>query len=189
MSRAERPYIRIYHDDLLRDYPHVWNDDAALAAFNRLLVVADKMWPILPELPRSVSRRALAVLNQPNARGARLVELEPAHCYRIRGHDTERQKRQDSARNAAGVRWDSERNAASTTPGNADAMPKPKPSQDETNTPPPQAGRRKDKTNPRALGTNPRAQGTSPRQIKATEKRGPVSIAAILRAAAEGRSA
>lgn len=178
MSRAERPYIRIYHDDLMRDYPHVWKDDAALAAYARLLVVADKMWPTLPELPRSVKPRALAVLNQPNADGKRLVEMMPSHCYRIRGHDAERQKRQDSARNAAAERWHSGSNAG----GNAEAMPKPKPSQDETNTPPPQVGRRKDGTNPRALGTNPRANGTSPRQVKTAEKRGgfPKSFEQIL---------
>lgn len=58
-----------------------------------------------------------------------------------------------------------------------------------SDSPPPQAGRRKDGTNPRALGTNPRANGTSPRQEREAEKRGPVDIGSILRAAAAGKRA
>jgi hypothetical protein len=54
---------------------------------------------------------------------------------------------------------------------------------------PRRAGRRKDGTNPRANGTNPRANGTSPRQEREAEKRGPVDVGAILRAAAEGKRA
>jgi hypothetical protein len=43
--------------------------------------------------------------------------------------------------------------------------------------PPPQAGRRKDRTNPRALGTNPRANGTSPRQEREAQKRATPTLA------------
>lgn len=50
--------------------------------------------------------------------------------------------------------------------------------------PPPQAGRRDEGTNPRALGTNPRANGTSPRQEREKQKRGPSSLSEILRKAA-----
>lgn len=57
--------------------------------------------------------------------------------------------------------------------------------EDEGSTPPPQAGRRNDGTNPRALGTNPRANGTSPRQIRRAEKQGPTSLGAVLRRANE----
>jgi hypothetical protein len=55
--------------------------------------------------------------------------------------------------------------------------------------PPPQVGRRKNGTNPRARGTNPRANGTSPRQKVAAEKRGGLdSLSAILaQANAAGR--
>jgi hypothetical protein len=48
-------------------------------------------------------------------------------------------------------------------------------------TPPPQAGRRADGTNPRAVGTNPRANGTSPRQERERVKRDPTPIHEILR--------
>ena len=64
--------------------------------------------------------------------------------------------------------------------------------------PPAERGRRKDKTNPRAVGTAPRQNGHAPRQTgtstrqqRDAEKRGgvPTSVASILaRAAAEGRS-
>jgi len=112
MPRAERQYVRVYHDDLQRDYAAVYADDAALATWLRLLVVADRMWPSMPELPRSVKRRPLAVLTTPSPiTGAAIVELLPDHRYLVRGLNGERQKRLDSARNAAGVRWDSARNA------------------------------------------------------------------------------
>lgn len=190
MPRAERQYVRVYHDDLLRDYKHVWTDDTALAAFVRLLSVADKMWPAAPELPRSVSRRALGVLNQPNEKGNRLVEILPPHCYRIRGHDAERKKRQDSARKGSAVRWDSDRNADAS----ADAMPRRDETRRDENLPPPPAerGRRKNGTNPRAsgaaprqTGSSPRQNGSSPRQEREALKTGPTRLGDILARAAE----
>jgi hypothetical protein len=52
--------------------------------------------------------------------------------------------------------------------------------------PPPQVGRRKDGTNPRAVGSNPRANGTSPRQEREAQKRGPSSLHQILTAIQKG---
>src|SRR3990167_7292009 len=46
---------------------------------------------------------------------------------------------------------------------------------------PAKRGRRKDATNPRALGTNPRENGTNPRQIEHDRKHGPTRIGEILR--------
>lgn len=174
MTRAERQYVRVYHDDLMADYGASWSDDAQLATWLRLLVIADKMWPTVAELPRSVRAKPLAGLV-----AARLVELVPPHGYRIRGHDAERRKRQESARTAAASRWDSGR----TPDGTADGMPSPspRPSRADSDIPPPPAkrGRRKDETNPRAEGTAPRQTGTdlrsnghSIRQERAAEKRG-----------------
>jgi hypothetical protein len=191
MARPERPYARVYFDDLQRDYPDIYADDAALAAWLRLLVIAEKMWPSVPEVPRSIRPRALYSLVD-----AGLVERMPPHCYRIKGLDAERTRRQESARNAAGVRWQSDRNAA----GNAEPMPSTRRDENETKIPPPptRGGRRKDGTNPRQTGTeprsngtNPRAIGTSTRQVRKAEKRGgfPASIHDILQAAAEGKKA
>lgn len=55
--------------------------------------------------------------------------------------------------------------------------------------PPPQVGRRKDGTNPRALGTNPRANGTSPRQVREGQKRAPTRLHEILTAIQKGEPA
>ena len=115
---AKRPFVRVYYEDLSRDYPTVYDDDDALAAWLRLLVIVDKMWPIRPELPRSVRPRALALLTE-----SKLVTLVPPHHYRIRGYEAERLSRQEKARNAAAKRWQSDSNA----PGNADAYAEPMP--------------------------------------------------------------
>jgi diguanylate cyclase (GGDEF)-like protein len=108
---ADRPFVRVYHSDLIRDYPDVWDDDAALAAWLRLLVAADGSWPAPAELPRAVRGRSLTALVT-----AGLVTLIGAHRYQIRGMDAERTQRQDAARNAAAKRWQSERNAGASTP-------------------------------------------------------------------------
>jgi hypothetical protein len=185
--RSDRHYVRVYHDDLLRDYPEIYADDGALSTWLRLLVIADKMWPTPPELPRSVKPRPLRVLAE-----YRLVELVPPHGFRIRGHDAERSRRADAARNAAALRWQDRGNADSNAEGHADVMPSTRPRRDEPNLSPPPAklGQRNNGTNPRAIGTNPRATGTSPRQKRAAEKRGgmPDSVAAILARAAKAGS-
>jgi hypothetical protein len=166
--KSDRHYVRVYDDDLRRDYPQIWRDDKALSTWLRLLSLADKMWPTSPELPRTAGASSLAVLAESG-----LVELLPDHCYRIRGHDAERTARSNAASNAAASRWG---NAG----GNAEVMPRRERDENETNTPPPQVGKRANGTNPRALGTNPRAQGTSPRQELQREKRDPTSIHEIL---------
>lgn len=171
--KSDRRYVRVYDDDLRRDYAAIWNDDAALATWLRLLAVADKMWPTLPELPRRVADGPLAALVK-----CGLVELMPDDCYRIRGHNAERNARRNAAAYAAAERWQSDRNAD----GNAEAMPKRE--RDETRrdeTPLPLTrGRRKNGTNPRSTGTSPRQNGSSPRQIREAQKRGPSALHEIL---------
>lgn len=170
--RSERRYVRVYDDDLRRDYPHIWRDDRAIATWLRLLSIADKMWPTVPELPRSVRAHPLSMLVD-----AGLVELMPEDCYRIRGHDAERIARSNAGRNAAALRWHSEGNAA----GNTKVMPKRERDENEYEVPlPPQVGKRSNGTNQRATGTNPRARGTSPRQARESEKRGPSALHEIL---------
>jgi hypothetical protein len=169
--KADRRWVRVYDDDLRRDYPQVWHDDRALATWLRLLSIADKMWPTIPELPRAVRPAALSTLTE-----CGLVEILPEHCYRIRGHDAERTKRRNAASNAAALRWQSDGKADA----HANAMPRRERDENETNTPPPQVGKRANGTNPRALGTNPRANGTSPRQEREKEKRGPSALHEIL---------
>lgn len=170
--KSDRRWVRVYDDDLRRDYPHVWHDDRALATWLRLLSIADKMWPTIPELPRSVRSASLALLVDSG-----LVELLPQHCYRIRGHDAERNARRNAGRIGAAERWQSERNANAS----ANAMPIRERDENENELPlPHRVGKRAEGTNPRAIGSNPRANGTSPRQGREAEKRGPSALHEIL---------
>lgn len=100
-------YSRVYHsivDDPRFDL--VYSNDPALAAWLRLLLVADAMYPAPAPLPRTVRAKALDVLVT-----AGLVELVGSEHYRIHGLASERDKRSQSARNAAALRWHSEPHA------------------------------------------------------------------------------
>lgn len=124
-TRDDRKYSRVYHeavdDPKFRD---VWGNDACLALWVRLLVMADAAWPASAPLPRSVRRRPLAALVV-----ARLVDLHPdGDHYRIHGLDPERSRRSQLASYAAQAKWDAIRNADRTPDGNAVSMP----SRDET---------------------------------------------------------
>ncbi len=105
----DRKYVRVYFNDLIRDYPEVWADDAALATWLRLLATADPMWPTPPELPRSAKARIVSRLA-----ASGLLQVVGGR-FTVKGLDTERTARQDAARNAAASRWHSK--------GNAEAMP------------------------------------------------------------------
>jgi len=193
--RPERKYARFYYDDFIREFPAVYADDAAFAAWHRLLVIAEKMWPTPAELPRSVRPRALKTLV-----AAGLVLQCDQQCYRIRGLDAERSRRQGLARTAADARWNTDGNARGTADGTAEVdaenMPRRVRVRDETSTPPPPTGggRRIDRTSPRAVGASPRQKGTSPREtgesprkVREAQKRGPSRLSDILqRAAAAG---
>ena len=174
---VDRRYARFYYPEFIHDYPTVYSDDAAFAAWMRLLVVAEQMWPLSMELPRSVRPRALRLLVD-----AGLVATDGTY-FALKGLDAERTRRRDAGRKGAAVRWDSDGNANAS----ANAMPSKSISKDETRfTPPPQVGLRKNGTNPRALGTNPRATGTSPRQERQAQKRAPTRLHEILTAIQKG---
>lgn len=111
----DRKYVRVYYNDLIRDYPDVWASDAALATWLRMLATADPMWPTPPELPRSVRAKPLGDLVD-----ASLVSVDGAHRFQMKGMDAERTRRSDAGRNAAAQRWQSKGNADR----NAESMPK-----------------------------------------------------------------
>ena len=110
-DQSDRRYSRVYHEAL--DDPKfldVWDDDARLSLWVRLLVAADMAWPASATLPRSTRRSALASLVE-----CGLVDLVSGDRYRIHGLDPERNARSNAARIAADVRWHKN--------GNAEVMP------------------------------------------------------------------
>lgn len=101
MSRNDDPYSRVYwsivDDERFRD---VYDDDACLAAWLRLLMVADAAWPSSAQLPAGLRKRSLAVLVT-----AGLVELGSGNRYRMHGLDAERERRAKLARESVNHRY------------------------------------------------------------------------------------
>lgn len=184
MSQADDTYARLYHR-FRSEFPTVYANDQQLAAWVRLLMLADASWPTRPFTPRSVKTRPLAALVEVG-----LVILD-GDAYTVRGLDAERTRRRNAGRAGAAARWHSDGNANAS----ANAMPsRAEQSRAEESPPPPaKRGRRKDGTNPRAVGESPRQNGhaprdlqASPRQQRAAEKRGGAeSLATILAKVAE----
>ncbi len=166
-----RKYVRVYYD-LEREYGPVFQDDTCLATWLRLLMIAEDRWPNVAEIPRSARTSSVRRLIE-----AGLVIAVPPYGFRILGLDAERTRRSNAGRNAAGIRW-------GIADGNAKPMPRhDTPRHDEIPLPP-QVGKRKDGTNPRATVTNPRANGHSPRQERAAQKRGGMETLAEIAARA-----
>lgn len=101
MSRVDRRFVRVYYDDLERDYAEpCWFNPTGLSTYVRLLAGADKAWPSLPELPRAIRRADLTKLV-----AAGIVVLEANHHYSVKGYAKERSERESLARKAANKRW------------------------------------------------------------------------------------
>lgn len=91
-------YSRLYHR-LMNEYPALYRNDAQLALYVRLLVVADKFWPDRPPLPRCSASALRSLVD------AGVITVDDADCYRVRGLDSERQRRSTAARTAARSRY------------------------------------------------------------------------------------
>lgn len=100
------------------EFPEVYEDDVAYAAWGRLLRLADMAWPAAATLPFGVKRQALAVLTK-DREGGPLVVMVTAATFRVRGMDKHRAKRSQSAKDAADARWG---NADSTADGYAERI-------------------------------------------------------------------
>ena len=168
-DERKRRFARFYYDDFIAEYPEVYGDDAAFSAWMRLLVIAEKAWPGAPELPRSISRRAMSTLVD-----AGLLALGPRYTFALLGHDKERSRRHGVAIAGANASANARANAL------ASAEPRREQAENKQSSPPPQVGKRANGTNPRATGTNPRALGTSPRHEREAMKRGPSPLHEIL---------
>ncbi len=109
-------YVRVYYSIIDDErFEGVYDDDHALALWLRLLLIADATWPAPAHLPHGHRKAALRALAD-----AGLVELLPGARYRVHGLDRERDMRTQSARNAAALRWQSERSQHA----NAEVMPR-----------------------------------------------------------------
>jgi len=114
-----RLFVKVYYEDLERDYPEVWHDPDAVITWLRLLVIQDKLWPQTPPLPRFAKARVLTQLTK-----CGLVILVPPDGYRIKGYQSDRLARQDAARNAARMRWgNADAHADAYADGHAQTMP------------------------------------------------------------------
>jgi hypothetical protein len=103
------PYVKVYQsivDDPM--FRKVYDDDAALATWLRMLLIADAMYPASAPMPKPTP--AIELLLK-----VRLIRKCHGNRYTVRGLEAERERRSGNARNAAAVRWHSV--------GNAHAMP------------------------------------------------------------------
>jgi hypothetical protein len=121
--KDDRRYIRVYHSAI--DDPKfvgIWDNDARLALWVRLLVAADLAWPQSAALPRSTKVSALTALVD-----CGLVDMVGKDQYRIHGMDSERTARHDRAVLANRVRWDApshpDRSPTGSPSGNANGSP------------------------------------------------------------------
>ena len=95
---AEGKYARLYHE-VITDPRFTAMPDATLGRYARMLLLADLMWPVPPELTRSNPSTRYLI-------GAGLVvPVEGGRRYTIRGLDAMRERRAEAARRANRVRW------------------------------------------------------------------------------------
>lgn len=99
------PYSRVYwsiHDD--PKFDGIRGDARLIGSWLLLLVAADMSYPSPAYLLPTVTRASVNRLVE-----AGLVDLLDGHRYRVHGLDKERQKRSQSASDAAAMRWHTER--------------------------------------------------------------------------------
>jgi len=111
MTAQPDPYVRVYYritDD--PKFADVYDNDAALALWLRLLITADATWPAAAPLPQ-LDRNALNTLVN-----AGLVDLVGATRYFIHGLGTERTKRANKGSQMAAARWSGKFDAQASEP-------------------------------------------------------------------------
>jgi hypothetical protein len=88
------PYSRVYWS-IVDDpkFATIYDDDRHLAAWLRLLMAADGLWPASCPVPASARKASLTALTD-----ADLIDLMPGGRFRVHGLDAERGRRRDAAR-------------------------------------------------------------------------------------------
>lgn len=96
-----RRFARVYYDDLERDYPGLFYDPTTLSTWLRLLILSEKAWPALPELPRAARRADLEKLVSLG-----ILEHLDHSRFALRGWVKDREVRAAHGRKAVGSRKD-----------------------------------------------------------------------------------
>lgn len=105
---AERAaYSRVYWS-IIDDpkFESIYDHDAHLAAWLRLLIIADQAWPAPAHLPRGIRETSVKALI-----GSGLIEIQGTDRYRVHGLNAERARRRLDAERIRGAR--NERDAMS----------------------------------------------------------------------------
>ena len=102
MADRGRPFARVYYRDLKQDYPQVYFDPTALAAYVRLLVEAEVAYPSDPILPKAVRRADLELLTNCGL----VIRLNGHEQYQVKGYRVEREQRSEHAKKGADGRWE-----------------------------------------------------------------------------------
>jgi hypothetical protein len=123
-------YSRVYWS-IVDDpkFATIYDDDRHLAAWLRLLLIADQAHPASPTLPAGVRKASVTALAD-----AGLISLGSAFRYRICGLDAERERRRLAAtsRGRDGTRTGTGRSANGIQSGPLDETRQDEPRQDET---------------------------------------------------------
>lgn len=109
MTAQDDPYVRVYYR-IVSDpkFADVYPDDRRLAAWLRLLIVADGTYPAPAPIPRRVNQAAFRHLVDLG-----IIDLVGADHYLIHGLQGERGRRSEQARQAAEKRWNGRQGHAS----------------------------------------------------------------------------
>lgn len=92
MTAQQDPYSRVYWK-FRREYPDIYQDDATLGTWLRLLITAEGAYPAPADLPRRIRKSCLDKLVS-----AGLVTLEPGDTFIVKGLTAERSRRSEAAR-------------------------------------------------------------------------------------------
>ena len=107
MPTDDRKYVRVYYSVVNDErFDEIYHDPRRFGTWLQLLLIADAMYPAEAPVPAYVHKASLKALVD-----CGLVELRAHQHFVMHGLASERQLRGHSARNAAAVRWQSERNA------------------------------------------------------------------------------
>jgi hypothetical protein len=112
-------YSRVYWsivDD--EKFASIYHDDHHLAAWLRLLLVADQSYPASGQVPAGVRRASVKALADVG-----LIDPMGVGRYRIHGLDAERKRRSDPARVGAIARWSDSKRIAIGMPSHSDRTP------------------------------------------------------------------